>query len=822
MLSSSIQFGAVIVVVAWGLQAAAQAPSPAPAAPFSLARSVAIGRPARPATVKVDQEAAGVRVSVDAAKVLLPLRTALRADVQTVTLGNGAVLAIARVTGDDGREAAALLARGAKGPQILWSGAMGLRGDPGERRANVIEVPEPNGGRRDLMIAETDERARICGQPRTLLRARVVDPQSLALKPIALDRLGSAGAPMPELEARELATTLPPAPLLPALRASAVSSRAGADDGDVRTERMTDGDASTFWLEGGGSGGNGEFATFQWLGSGRAIAALAFVIVPSGVVPQPLSAPRSLALISEDGGRLRIKLPADPKPGVRYAVQLDSPLKGRCLSLVLENTAPLAGGKPGPAVLAEVQAFTDLDFGSGLPGLIAELSGGGARGGQAAQLLATLGPPAIVAVQRAWQTLDATGRLRATHVFAGSAETDANARQALGVALDDPSPEVSKAASAALLAAGPHARAVLLPRVQRRGRAADELAVALARKAPAEAIDGVLAALAADRGSEREALRRAIALACQNGGPAALERARAWAQGENASVAARAALALALSRAQSGQDARPLAAEVAASASAQASEFTDLWRLVQAARALPAGEPLDAWLAQIATHDQHWMLRAAALTALAERSQERVQSAARAALEDEYPRVRVAAIDALGARTDAIAVLSTHATRDTWPMVRVAAIDALAELPGTGAVLRAVLDDSARLVRAAGIRGLARTKQRDAWPLVKKRLEDPEEWREVLVEAIGFAGALCIQDARNALVGFVRHGVVPEANTKTTELGLAALDSLRRLGGEAEKAGVGLARSAAAPVAFRAATEQPLPAGAKCPAQSSR
>ncbi|HMI93839.1 MAG TPA: hypothetical protein VK509_20840, partial [Polyangiales bacterium] len=362
--------------MAWGLQAAAQTPNAAPAAPFSFARSVAIGRPARPAAVKVDQDAAGVRVSVDAAKVVLPLRTALRADVQTVVLANGAVLAIARVSGDEGREAAALLARGAKGAQILWSGSMGLRGDPGERRANVIEVPDPN-GRSDLLIAETDERARICGQERTLLRARVVDPQSLALKPVVLDRLGSGSGPMSELEARDFAGTLPTKPLLPALRPSAVSSRIGAEDGDVRSERMTDGDASTFWLEGSGHGGNGEFATFQWLGAGRAISALAFVIVPGGPVAQPLSVPRSLALVSEDGGRLRIKLPADPKPGVRYAVQLDSPLKGHCLSLVLENTAPLVGGKPGPAVLAEVQAFTDLDFGSGLPGLIAELSAGG-------------------------------------------------------------------------------------------------------------------------------------------------------------------------------------------------------------------------------------------------------------------------------------------------------------------------------------------------------------------------------------------------------------------------------------------------------------
>jgi hypothetical protein len=827
-----LRLGVLVGGLAWGLQAAGQAPTLPPSSPaaptaassvpFSFSRSVAIGRPARPALVKVEQTAEGVRVAADTAKVMLPLRTAQRADVQSVTLANGAVLAIARVSAEDGREAAALVGRGPKGTQIVWSGAMGMRGDPGERRSNVIEVPEPDGGKRDLVLAETDERARICGQPRTLLHARVVDPQALTLKPIALDRVGATSPAVPELVAREVAATFPATPLLPALRAGAVSSRTGGAEGDLRSERMTDGDAATFWQEGSGAGGQGEFATFQWLGAGRAIAALTFVLVPSGAAVPPLSVPRSLLLIGEDGGRLRVKLPADPKPGVRYVVQLDAPLKWRCLSLVLQDPTAIAGAKPGPAVLAEVQAFTDLDFGNGLPGLVAELAAGGARGGQAAQSLATLGAPAVAALQQAWPKLDAAGRLRATHVFGRNADADANARQALSTALDDSSPEVAQAATAALLAAGAAGRALLLPRVQQRGKAGDELAIALARRAPAEAADGLLAALAAEGGAGREALRRAIALACQHGGQSVLERVKAWAQGEAAGVSARAALALALARAQSGQDARPLAAEVAAATAPQATAFADLWRLVQAARALPAGEPLDAWLAQLAAHDEHWMLRAAALTALAERSRERVQDAARAALDDEYPRVRVAAIDALGARQDAIDALSTHATRDTWPMVRVAAVDALAELPGTTPVLRAVLDDSARLVRAAGIRGLTRIKQRDAWPLVKAKLEDPEEWREVLVEAIAFAGALCIHDARNALVGFVRKGVEPEASTRATELGLAALDSLRRLGGEPEKAALSLARSAAAQASFRAATEQPLPPGAKCAAPSVR
>jgi hypothetical protein len=790
---------------------------------FSFSRSVAIGKPARTALIKVAQQADGVAVSCEHVKALLPLRNAQRADVQIVALHDGAVIAIARITGEDGREAAAVLGRTSKGLQVVWSGATGPRGDPGERHANVIEIQEQAGGQ-TLLLAQTDERARICGQPRTLLRPRTVDPQTLALKPVAFVAAPApGGAGVVEIEAREAAPTLPPVPLLPALREVAVSSRAGAEETEVRSGRLTDGDLGSFWSEGGGANGNGEFATFQWLGAGRPMSAIAFVPVPSaGAAQAAMSIARSLWLVGDDGARLHVKLPAAPKPGARYSVQLDQPLNWRCMSVVLDDTAALPGSKPGPAVLAEVQVFTDLDFGTGLPGLVAELTSGGTKAGQAAQLLATLGTPAVAALQQAWPKLDAAGRLRATHVFGLNCEADAGARQMLSTALDDPSEEVAKAASSALLAAGPRSRAVLLPRLTHAGRSSDDLAIALARRQPTESVDALLVALAAKGGPDREAIRRAIALACQHGGQPVLERVKAWSQSDAVGVSARAALALALARAQSGQDARPLAQEIAAAAAPQATDFADLWRLVQAARALPGGEPLDAWLAKIAGSDQRWMLRAAALTALTERSAAHLQDTARAALKDEYPRVRVAAIDAIGSKADAVELLSMHATRDTWPMVRVAAVDALAGVPGTAPVLRTTLNDSARLVRAAGIRALARMKQRDAWPLVKAHLEDPDEWREVLIEATAFAGALCMPDARNALVGFLRQGVEPEANTRATELGVAALDALRRIGGEAEKAALALAHSAGAPVAFRAAAEQPLPPGAACQPPAAR
>ena len=210
-----------------------------------------------------------------------------------------------------------------------------------------------------------------------------------------------------------------------------------------------------------------------------------------------------------------------------------------------------------------------------------------------------------------------------------------------------------------------------------------------------------VAALAAERGSERPALREAIELACRNGGAEALPVVRAWSETNAQNIAARAALALALSRANSTDTLRPLAAELITADAAHADRFEDRWRIVQATRALPAEAGVDTWLAGLAKDDERWMLRAAAIQALSERNAAQRNDVAIAALTDPYPRVRAQAAGVLTATPEARDPLTLHATRDTWPLVRAAALDALAAQPGNEAVLRKAIDDH----KSPGARG---------------------------------------------------------------------------------------------------------------------
>lgn len=798
-----------LALLAVGLLLPGRAAQAEPGA-FSYRGELEIGRPARAATVVLDQAGDQVEIDAEGARAFLPLADAQRADLQTVKLASGAVVGLVRVTAAESREAAALLVRKNGRVEVLWTGALDPRGDPGERRGHMIELQDQTGdGQPDVVIGEFDERARICGQPRTLVRPHAVDPQSLKLRKVVLSRLP---APQAEVETLTLAPESPgptQPPLLRSLRLVGVSSQPGTGDEPLLAtlpRALTDADPSTFWSEGQGGGGRGEFATFHWDGAGYEIRALAIVPLPAGVPGERrLSVPRRLSLVT-DGGRFELKLPERVNPGERYWVSLPKPLESGCLSLVFEETAPVKGSKPGLAVLAEVEAYTELDFGGGVDRLVRQLSEGGARASQAAQLLSTLGPGVVEELREVWPTLQSPGRRRVVRVLSQYAEREAPARALLASALDDADEEVRADAFDALVEAGPGGRAVIVPRVAKPDDAGDAAALALAREAPAETIGPLLAALDGEAGSQRAALREALALCCRAGGSEVIDRMRAFVE-SGATVGARASLALALSAVQAPESARSLASELVASTVGRAEQFEDLWRLVQAARALASSAEVDAWLAELAKNDERWMLRAAAIEALAEREAEQRAVVAASALDDPYPRVRAAAAAALASHTQAHEALAQHALRDRWPLVRAAALEAIAEQPGGLAVLRKGVGDAARVARAAAIRGLTRIHAREAWPLVKERLESKEEWPEVLTESVRFASELCVEDARNALLSLVRRGMKPDAWAPDAELGLLSFEALMRLGGDAAKSAVALTRTGAAPPSYRAAAD---------------
>jgi hypothetical protein len=796
------------------------------AEPFSYSGRLDVGRPPRAATLSVKQGDDGVMLEADGVRSPLPIKAPQRADVQAIKLANGAVLGLVRVTADEGREAAALLGRrGAGRVEVLWVGALDPRGDPGERRGHVIELQDRTGdGQPDVVIGQFDERARICGQTRTLLRPQMLDPDSLQLRPTVLSRLPDVQPPSAEIALSETSPGPAQAPLLRALRLIGVSSQPGNESEPwlaTLPSALTDGNPATFWSEGHGvGGGRGEFASFQWDAAGYAIRALALVPMPTGLAADSaVAVPRAIWMVGDDGTRLKLKLPEHVKPGQRYWAALPKPFAGRCMSLVIEQSAQSASRKQGPAVLAEVEAYTDLDFGGGADRLVQQLAIGGSEAADAAQLLTTLGPDVVAKLQRIWPTLPAPGRRRAVRVLAQHAEAASEARATLVVALEDADPEVRSAAFDALIEAGPASRALLMPKIAAGGQRGDAAALALARRAPAETIAPLLAALERDRGSGRAKLREAIALCYRTGGTAVADAIRAWAAAGAGGVGARAALALALSGVQQPDPATPIAGELVASVSGQAESFEDRWRLVQATRALAAAPDVDAWLASIAKDEDRWMLRAAAIEALSDRKSQHNARVAATALRDPYPRVRAAAASALASHPEAQRLLVEHAVRDRWPMVRAAALESVAAQPGAEPVLRKGVGDASRIGRAAAIRGLITARVRGAWPLVAARLEDKEEWPEVLTEGVRFAADLCIREADKVLLRLLERGIKPDAWEPDAELGVQALEALLRLGGEAAKRATRLANSRTAPASFRAAIET-RPAGqTTCPVE---
>ncbi len=394
--------------VLWGLVLVV--PVIAEAAPaVELRQSVVVGRLGRAVQVQIVAGDAGAVLLVERQRVTLPLAVATKLAVQNVTLSGGNEVAIVRVSGESGAEVAALLVRNARGVEVLWSGALDARGDPGERRGSLVDVADHMGdGQPDIVVGRFAERANVCGHARSMLDPQILDAQTLTLKPIALARLSTASAQTKVIEITASAESPGPSavPLLSLLRMSAVSSEQGSQTESVSApSSLTDGDPKTFWVEGNRGGSRGEFASFRW-GGGIALRAIAIVPLPASLPKdRALSVARSVWLVGDAQERLRVTLPQAPEAGRRYWVVPQAPLAWRCLSIVFEETALLTPDKAAPAVLAEVEVYTDLDFSDGLQALVRELSEAGPKGNRAAELLGTIGPAVAPKLLQAWPTL---------------------------------------------------------------------------------------------------------------------------------------------------------------------------------------------------------------------------------------------------------------------------------------------------------------------------------------------------------------------------------------------------------------------------------
>lgn len=776
--STGAVLGALLVLVS---AAAARAE----ALPFQA--KVQVGRPPRALTVRITgAHLEASRPGGPTAKVDLPVDEPQSADSRTIRMPGGAAVALIHVEGG-GESAAALvtLVRGA--PTVVWSGRTDLHGDPGERHAGVVEVLDQGKGTSDVLVGQTREETHICGQDATLLSPRRLDPRSLALEPAARPALPAAPPDgQQEVTARLDSPGPTGAPVLQGLSFAAASSSESTNDPGLvpPPTALVDGDASTAWVAHGEAGSRSEFATATVATGSFPIRALALVLGPKGGSAAVAHAGRlrTFWLVGDRGPRLHVTVPDDPAkhPGQPYWVVPDQPLHWHCMSIVVGDTY----GAGDAAAIAEVAAYTDLDFGQGIARLVSGLDAPGTAGSEAADLLGRTGTAGVQALAKAWNGLSPRARKRAVRALRVPALTSPQARALLVSAARHGDQRTRKTALRTLAEAGSRAGPALAQLVSSGGELADRAALALAHADPVAATDAILSAMSAHGGSERPALRRALQRAVRDGGPSALARVKEFAE-HPPSVSGAAAAALALSGLA---PAGPLVRFLIASNTPNAQRFEDRWRLVAAAGDAPADPGIDRWLVQVATNAPEWMLRAAALEALAHRNPAEARKLAAQAFKDAYPRVRATAVARLGAAPDEMIPVATLARRDPWPLVRQAAVRALQAHPRALPVVRAAVHDPAAAVRVTSIETLTQMRDRAAWPKVEDRLSDTHERDRVRSAAIAYAHQLCVKPAVPALATIVDQALDPNADMGAVELGAEAVGGLTALGGPKARA----------------------------------
>jgi hypothetical protein len=726
-------------------------------------------------------QSGGLVLRVADLRVPLPLRIATSITTETVQLHGGASVGLVRLSAAPQVSTAVLIAkRGAK-LESLWVGRLDFTGDPGERRADVIEISDRDAdGHPDIVVGQYDENVAVCGQEHTLLSPKALDPKTLTLRSVLLNRYATRPASL-QLEAAAAApSSLKPPALLRALRPSSASSSAPPPH-DVAA--LADGDLRTYWEEGRGLGGRFEFATLQWAAPARPIVALAVVPVPEGTATEAQRANiRSLALLGPNQERWSIKLPDQLRPGERYWIAPPQPISWRCLTLGVDELRTETQPTPQThAWLAEVEVYTDLDQAGGFAQLVQELAQPGVQGDNATALLQRAQGDVPGALATAWPGLPQIGKQRVLRLlFQNPSATDPRAEAVLRSALRDADAEIL--AAAVKLAQGKVAfgQALLIELAHSATKQGDLAVQIIGHSRRADALEALLAILVEPGASERPKLREALIEAYPT---ASHEPLRGWTGSEGGSKprAARAALALALSTVPAAQ---PVAAQLVAALSADSQEFPEQWRLVQAARNLPSEPSGDGFLVTLAQRAETWMLRSAALEALAQRKAPSLQSVAQHALEDAYPRVRASAVAALSKLPATFETITKTVRQEHWFLVRRAALDELPDSPAARTWFTAELADPIAVVRASAIRALARVGANEAWSKIDPALQNPEEYPEVIAEAVAFSRALCVRAAIPGLQQVVARGLKPEAWSADQELALSALEAISTFGGE--------------------------------------
>ena len=791
---------------------------------FAATRAVAPaggGLPALDVSVDLARgvvEAGGVEIAIPIDHAALPPEGGVT--VESVPIGQGKRVVHVRVPlkdseGEDGPAWEAILAGGRKDP--IFAGMTGpATGDPGEREGKAVQVVA-NGTTSFVLVGDTREDLRICGQAVTLLDPLALYPTSLELRPATVQRLGAE----PRESAEALVATEKPAADAPL--AHLLVARGSSVPGSRGLE-LTDGDPQTLWRERRPGIGQGEFVVMS-APKGVPITRMQIAVSPPRVTPPASPAasataagPKTLYLATTVGA-FEITLPTDgwTKPGATYEVVFPKPIETSCVALVLDTAYSRGLAHPDVGV-AELTAFSEFDApGATLGDLAKRLSS--PQGFAAAQALERAGALALPAVVAAYDGLDTRGRALAIDV-AASHDSCEEAAPLLARGLCEAEGEAPRKAHEKLERCK-GAAPVLAQRLREDAASRACVAPVLATIAPDVALEPIADAMAAtpeDDRATRAALRDAFAHAL--------------------AVAPRGRLAPLLADRQRSAAARLeiMRASAGRLSEAPAETAADLLEVLSGSPPLrarylslePLGELAHAGdrmatgrIEEAVAHDADWPVRARAAE-LASGLPDAVAVLVVAA-HDPEPRVREAALEALSAAPtvppDAVHAAVDALQRDGWWFVKARAVAMLASAPASRDVddaLGGALHDPSVVVRGGAIVALARRRAVPWRATIRERLDDTGEDPEVRAAAARALGALCDSDSADRLSELARALGSPATEVDAQQLGFAALVGLAALHPPDLQARLAAPLAPGAPPYARAAAQRALAARGMC------
>lgn len=719
----------------------------------------------------------------------------IAAEVETIAVGEGRsvthVIAHPKANPASARWEALIAVNDSGKSQIVFAGPTGFsQGEGGERRGDAIQIFPRDGGGKFVVVGALNESVSLCGEPKTLLEPRALDPKTMTLRPASVQQL----SPERRAKATRIVARVRKEPLEKPLGSLLVAI--GGTDERTNASALVDGNPATHWNEARSGIGAGDLVAMR-APNRVPIARLSIQPFPpapaedakKGAKPAaPVSgnanasanavAPKSILLVSDDKV-YAIELPEDASvTRAVFDVTLPAPLHTSCLAVVLDEAYSRGLARP-EVTLSELVAYSELDKpGATLADVARSLSG--AAGGQSAEVAAEVmkrsGPSAATAILQAFPTLDTAGRMLGLEVAKAAGGCDEGARVMI-FALSDGDQDVAARADKMLTTCGSAAAPRLLEAVDKdepmtKGRAAGVLALV----APTRGLRPIGFSLGQGDVRARALLRSAFARAAKRAEPSALSELLT-----EVPVMARPEMLRALSgRLADIRERASLATNAWLEKDPSfASRYLALEPLAELARA--GDSAATTRFVAMLEGDPEWGVRAHA--AALSRPVPAAHGALLRKLEDAEPRVREAALRAVGEHGTSAAAVRVGAllAHDPWTFVRTAAAAALggmAPAPDLDRLLADALNDPLPAVKVEALESLARHRAAAFAGPVRERLQDDREALDVRVSAVATLGRMCDGESLDYFTKQARKLSLPFPERTDIDLGAASIRAL--------------------------------------------